>query len=175
MQPHLSLLTIPHFPESRTRAQRLHEEFSSGFHSLSLDVSIEADVRRLFNALTVPEYMEAWFSIPGERPGCSTLAARTNDDYAIEHSCEGRASITISGTYRKSRRRNVFFTWRVDGDITVPQTEVEIRLRGDFDRTRLMLRHTGFASRHDHAWHTALWTSSLGNLASLYGSRDRAA
>jgi uncharacterized protein YndB with AHSA1/START domain len=141
----------------------------------SLEVSIQTDVRRLFHALTVPEYMEAWLSLPGERPGCSTVAARTNDDYAIDHFCEGRLSISISGTYRVCRRRNVLFSWRVDGDLCVPQTEVEIRLRGDFDRTSLMLQHGGFASRHDHAWHSALWTASMGKLASLYGSRNCAA
>ena len=175
MQPHLSLLPSPRVQEGRTRHHLVDEHSTSGFHLVSLEVSIEADVRRLFHALTVPEYIEAWMSLPGERPGCSTMATRTGDDYLIEHSCEGRPSIAISGIYSVCRRRNVFFSWRVDGDLCVPQTEVEIRLSGDFERTRLLLRHKGFPSRHDHVWHGALWTASLEKLASLYGSRDRAA
>lgn len=175
MQPHSILLPFPHSHDSRIPHQRFDDQLSGGFHSLSLEMSIEADVRRLFHALTVPEYLEAWLSLPGVRPGCTTTAARQDDEFTIGHTCEGRPSILIFGSYRVCRRRNVSFSWRVEGDICVPQTEVEIRLRGEFERTSLQLQHSGFASRHDHGWHSALWTASLGKLASLYGSRDRAA
>jgi uncharacterized protein YndB with AHSA1/START domain len=175
MQTDIGLFCFPESHERRASRPRLNERAAVGFHSLSLKVSIQADIRRLFHALTVPEYLEAWLSFPGERPGSSTLAARTDDRFAIEHYCHGRPSITISGNYRACRRRNVLFSWRVDGDICVPETEVEIRLRGDFENTILSLQHKGFTSRYDHSWHAILWSSSIRKLASLYGSRDRAA
>ena len=175
MQSHLSLLSYPQDQGIRARHARLDDDPSCGFHSLSLEVSIPADIRRLFHALTVPEYVETWMSVPGERPGCSTVAARTDDHYAIGHSCQGRPSVSISGSYRMCRRRNVVFSWRVDGELSVPETEVEIRLRGDFERTTLVLSHTGFAARRDFEWHSALWTTSMRRLASLYGSPNRTA
>ena len=172
MQPHSRLLTSPHSTQVPARRERFVDEPVGGFYSCSLEVSIRADIRRLFHALTVPEYMEAWLSVPGERPGCATVAVRSNDDYVIEHFCEGRPSFTMSGRYRVCRRRSVAFSWRIDGDLSVPETEVEIRLRGDFERTTLALRHTGFASRHDSAWHEALWNASMGRLVSFYGSSN---
>jgi uncharacterized protein YndB with AHSA1/START domain len=171
MQPHLSLL--PHFHSEGIRAvrQRFDEELSTGF--LSVEVSIQADARRLFNALTAPEYLEAWLCLPDERPGCSTVATRTDQDYVIEHSCDGNPSILISGRFLVCRRRNLTLSWRVDGDVNVRETQVDIRLRGEFERTKLTLRHSGFASRHDFAWHKALWNASLTRLAALFGSTDR--
>ena len=148
----------------------LNEHRGAGFLSLSLEVSIRADARRLFHALTDPEYLEAWVCLPGHRPECSTAAVRNDRDYAIEHFCAARGSITISGSYRICRRRNVTFSWRVDGDVCVPDTEVDIRLQGDFERTTLALRHSGFASSFDVAWHRALWDSSMARLVSLYGA-----
>jgi len=171
MQPHC--FVSPHSQVLRTSRPTLDEELSVPFHSLSFEVSIKADVRRLVQALSFPEYVEAWIAFPGEMPGCSTVATRVHDDYAIEHHCGGRRSLLISGRYCASRRHKVVFTWRMDGDIFVPETTVEVRLRGDFERTTVELRQTGFVSRHSCAWHRALWTASMARLAALYGTPDR--
>ncbi len=173
MQPHLSFPTFPHSEGIRTTRQRIDEELSSGFRTLSLEVSIQADARRLFHALTAPEYLEAWLCLPGELPEGSTVAASTDQDFVIQHFCDGRPSILISGRYLVCRRRSLMFSWRADGDLCVPETMVDIRLRGDFERTKLVLRHSGFASRHDFAWHKNLWNASLSRLAALLGSIDR--
>ena len=158
---------------TRTPPQRFDKDFSAGFRSLSLEVSLKADVRRLLQALTVPEYVEAWIAIPGEMPGCSTVVTGNHEGYAIEHYCSGRPSVLISGCYCPSRRRRVAFSWSVEGDLSVRETEVEIRLRGDFERTALQLRHAGFASRSDCEWHTALWSGSMDRLAALYETPHR--
>ena len=175
MQTDTALFSFPHIQERRASLLRPDKRATAGFHSLSLEVSIQADIRTLFHALTVPEYLEAWLSFPGEGPGSSTLAARVDDRFTIEHYREGRSSLTISGRYRAYRRRNLLFSWRVDGDLCVPDTEVEIRLRGDFENTTLSLQHKGFTSRYDYSWHAILWSTSIRKLASLYGFRDRAA
>jgi len=171
MEPHLSLLTFPHSPVIRPARERRDDE-KSGSLTLSMEASIRADARRLFHALTAPEYVELWLSIPGQHPGCWTLGAGNDHEFAIEHFCDGRRFVSISGRYAVCRRRNVMFTWRVEGDVCVPETQVDIRLRGDFERTTLMLRQTGFVSRHDFAWHQALWNTSIGRLAALYGSLE---
>lgn len=150
--------------------ERVDQNPSDGFRSLCMEVSIRADARRLFYALTDAEYLEAWICIPGHQFGCSTTVVRNDRDYAIQHFCQGRPSVFITGTYRVCQRRNVEFTWRVDGDVCVPETGVDIRLRGDFDRTTLTLRHKGFASTFDLAWHRSLWDLSIARLVALYGT-----
>ena len=166
---------LPHSHSKRLRLnrERLAEHRTDGFLSLNLEVSIRADARRLFHALTDPEYLEAWVCLPGHRPECSTVATRKDRDFWIEHFCDARGSISISGTYRVCRRRDVTFSWRVDGDVRVLETEVNIRLQGDFERTSLTLRHSGFISTFDLAWHRALWDLSLGRLVSLCGTQTQ--
>lgn len=166
-------MSLPTFPQIVRPARPRLDPEQAGSAALCLEVSIRADARRLIHALTVPEYLEAWLSLPGQHPECSTTAARDDQDFAVEHFCDGRLSVLISGTYLVCRRRNVIFSWRVEGELCVPPTEVDIRLRGDFERTTLILRHTGFASRHDLAWHRALWNASIGRLNALYGSPER--
>lgn len=158
--------------DGATHGRRKHE-LTSDVLAARLEISIHADTRRLFHALTDPEYLEAWLSLPGCRPGCSILAGRFDQDYLIEHFCDGRQSLLISGRYLVLRRRHISFSWRVDGDLCVPDTSVEIRLRGDFERTTLTLLHRGFSTRHDSAWHRALWNASMGRLAGLFGATDR--
>lgn len=173
MENSFGLLPRAHSKRLLLNRERRNELRTDGFLSLSLQASIRADVRRLFHALTDAEYLEAWICLPGHRPECSTSATRRDEEYAIEHQCDARRSISISGSYRTCRRRNVTFSWRVDGDICVRDTEVDIRLQGDFERTTLTLCHSGFVSRFDLAWHRALWDLSISRLASLYGIESR--
>lgn len=136
--------------------------------AVHLEFSIRADARRLFYALTVPEYIEAWMSFPGHHMECSTAAARRNQDYLVEHRCEGHPTICIAGTYSVCQRRNLAFSWRVDGNPGATESYVDIRLRGDFENTTLVLHHSGLASQGQCAWHKALWTASAGRLIALY-------
>lgn len=136
-----------------------------------MDLSIRADARRLFQVLTVPEYVEAWLSIPGH-DGCSTAATRIHDDYLVEHTCGDHLAFLISGTFLVCRRRTVQLSWRVDGTLCVPETSLEFRLHGNFERTTLALEHSGFGTRAAYLWHKALWTSSMARLVRLYDPPD---
>lgn len=164
--------TFPYSERDHPARGRFGQDLTSNRLSVRSEASIHADIRRLFHALTDPEYLEAWLCVPGHCPGCSVSATRYDRDYHIEHSCEGRQSVVISGRYLVLRRRHVMFSWKVSGNVCVPGSEVEIRLYGDFERTTLSLQHSGFRSRHDSIWHQALWNVSIGRLVSLYGSLD---
>jgi len=170
MQPGLSFPSPERSAGIRAEIGRFHERHTSDRSSVYLEFKVRADARRLFHALTVPEYLEAWFSLPGHNLGCSTAAARTNEDYVIEHYCEGIPALTITGSYLVCRRHNVVFSWRVEGSLSIPATEVDIRLRGNFESTMLMVRHSGFTADSDCAWHRALWTVSMRRLIALYDS-----
>lgn len=147
------------------------EELPPGQAAIRMDLSIRADARRLFQVLTVPEYVEAWLSIPGHND-CSTAATRVHDDYLLEHCCGARPAFLISGSYLVCRRRNIMLSWRVDGTLCVPESVVEIRLQGNFDKTTLSLEHSGFGSSAAYLWHKALWTASMERLVRLYDPPD---
>jgi hypothetical protein len=136
---------------------------------ISLEFSLAADTRRIFEALTVPEYMELWISLPGNHPDCCTRADRRMDGFVCEHFCSDRSMVTISGAYSVFLRRKLVFSWKISGVSSTSASLADLRLCGDFERSILRLRHIGFASDEDYSWHMALWTSSLTRLSGLLG------
>jgi uncharacterized protein YndB with AHSA1/START domain len=164
-------LTTPSFPKRRLGSQRgVGKQFTSDHWTVLLEFSIRADARRLFHALTMPEYIETWISFPGHRLGCATVAATAHRDYVIQHQCKDKPAVSITGTYSVCQRHNLTFSWRVEGTPCVPESCVDIRLRGNFENTTLLLRHSGFESANHCAWHRALWSASIGKLIGLYDS-----
>jgi uncharacterized protein YndB with AHSA1/START domain len=139
-----------------------------GSWTVHLELSIKAEIRRLFHALTAPEYIETWLSFPGHPAGCTNVATKMENDFLIAHMCEGVLTTRISGSFSVCERRNLTFSWRVEGDRNVSTSFVNIRLSGDFEYTTLQLKHGGFASREQYGWHRSLWSSSLARLKRLY-------
>ncbi len=133
-----------------------------------LEFSIRSDARRLYQALTLPEYLETWLSFPGHPSGCAMLATKNNDEYLIDHLCNGRRTAHVSGSFIRSRRHNLVFSWRIEGHPYVPESCVSIQLRGDFENTRVQLCHSGLASHAQSTWHKELWTQSITRLIGLY-------
>jgi uncharacterized protein YndB with AHSA1/START domain len=149
------------------RPRVVHQQGSWTVH---LELSIKAEVRRLFHALTAPEYIETWISFPGHPAGCANVATKMENDFLIAHMCDGVPTTRISGRFSVCERRNLTFSWRVEGDTNVGTSFVNIRLSGDFEYTTLQLKHGGFASREEYVWHRSLWSSSLARLKRLYDS-----
>ncbi len=136
--------------------------------TIYLEANIRADARRLFYALTAPEYLETWLSFPGHERGCSTFATVVDYDYMIVHLCEGIGRTAVTGRYRVRERRNVVFSWRLEGIQSLPESHVDIRLSGNFEYTTLVLRHTGFDSWQQYLWHRSMWSRSLERLGRLF-------
>ena len=135
-----------------------------------LEANIRADVRRLFYALTAPEYLETWLHFPGHEGGCSTFATVVDCDYMIVHLCQRFGRTAVTGRYRVRERRNVMFSWRLEGMQSLPESHVDIRLSGNFEYTTLALRHRGFDSWQQYLWHRSLWSRSLERLGRLFDS-----
>jgi uncharacterized protein YndB with AHSA1/START domain len=157
---------------NRTLATRKRTVERHGSEPLTvhLELDIRADARRLFHALTAPEYLETWVSFPGHPPGCSTLATRINHDYMIAHLCDNIRKTVITGRYLVCERRNVMMSWRVEGTQTVTESYVDVRLLGNFEYTTLILRHRDLNSWQHYLWHRCLWSLSLERLRRLYDS-----
>jgi len=140
----------------------------SPFPAINLAVSVRAERRRLFQVLTVAEYMEAWLSIPGLSPGSRITVTSTPEHFRIDHFRSRELDFTITGLYRTCRRSKLHFTWRKDSRHGSCSSAVAICLRGDFGRTILALTHAPFGSIADRAWHRDLWEASLEKLCSLF-------
>ena len=134
---------------------------------IALTVNVNADRHRLYQALTLPEYMEAWVRLP--RAHCQEVAATcTAEGYRIVGRSGDGTEVSIGGTYRVSRRSKIVFTWKRGGASTLLPSLVMIRLLGDFARSTLYLAHSGLASKAEYAWQMEFWERSLGRLQALF-------
>jgi uncharacterized protein YndB with AHSA1/START domain len=136
--------------------------------NVEFKLSLNADRQRISQALTVPEYMEAWLRLPGNEEPRVTVSS-VADSYLLEYQ-DGfhGARIYISATYKVVRRSKLLFTWKKHAEINAPISLVMIKLIGDFARTTLCLSHTGLTSYEEKVWHEGLWRSSLERLRCLF-------
>lgn len=131
-----------------------------------MSICLNADVRRIFQLLTVAEYLETWMCFPGGEPDAQVTAFRHQDEYRLEYLCDGRQHTSISGSYRVCRQRKVLFSWSNPG-LSSGVSLVDIRLRGNFGSSILELRHTGLSSAVEYFWQMAMWRASLERLVRL--------
>ncbi len=134
---------------------------------ISVTVSVHADRQRLFQLLTVAEYMEAWLCFPGAGSEDQVAVITNSNSFRIDHFQARRMDFTITGQYRTCRRGKLQFTWRKDTPEESSTSAVQIRLYGDFDRTKVCLTHSALNLHSERAWHEELWQNSLRRLSAL--------
>jgi len=130
-------------------------------------IDVNADGQRVFRALTVPEYLETWISIPGAAPDSLTVASAEGNGYRLDHISPGLAPVRITGFFLFCHLRKIRLLWRKSANASCGRSLVDFRVRGNFARSILELRHTALGSADDYAWHVALWQRSLERLAHI--------
>jgi hypothetical protein len=171
--------TSPHSPRPALQQSgpRLAAHSQTRF-AIFKSIHVDADAGRISRALTEPEYLETWISIPGAAPGSFTRASSQENGYRLDHysthysshySARGSA-LTIKGSFHFCHLRKIRLLWRKSSNGSCAESVVDFRLRGNFASSVVELRHTALASADEHAWHEALWRHSLQKLALLFGS-----
>jgi uncharacterized protein YndB with AHSA1/START domain len=135
---------------------------------LALSVSLRAETRRVFQALTLPEYLEMWIRIPCAGRLCSVTALQAGPNFALEHCCAGSPTGRITGRYLVCRRRKLLLSWLAHRGFDGRETSLSMRLCGDFGSSTLTLCQSGFRDLQDKAWHLELWQASFAALARLF-------
>ncbi|MGA2570978.1 MAG: SRPBCC domain-containing protein [Terracidiphilus sp.] len=138
--------------------------------TIAMRVSVNADADRIFQALTVPEYLEAWIRLPGQVEGSTVIVSQKADGYRLDHYRAGRVAASLISTYRFCHRRKMRLSWRNLSKPSAAASRVDFRIRGNFRDSILELRHTGLTCCDEFLWHQQLWRASLGKLTSLLRS-----
>lgn len=163
-------LLVPQQNPSRERQSGVRQETVE--RHILLNVTVSADKRRLFDALTLPEYREAWLVVPDSNSACYTTASETAGAFRFDHFVEGGLEFSIAGVYRVCRRSKMAFTWRKSSatslHVSAPETLVTIRLQGAFSDTTVCLDHSGPFSLSEYRWHAQMWDLSLQKLRALF-------
>lgn len=151
---------------SRNDVQRIDSQQHVVLCDIALQAVIKADVRRVFHAVNMPEYREAWLCAPDGSGYCRATAEQTDDSYRIDFYSGGFLDVSVSGSYQVREPDEIAFTW---GKNNAHETTslVRIHLQGDSDHTVLNLRHSGIATAAEHTWHQRMWCRSLEKLAWL--------
>jgi hypothetical protein len=138
--------------------------------NIAIFIEVNADARRICQALTVPEYLEAWFCIPDQPATSQIVASPEPNGYRLDLYAAGRVAVSFSGSYMIRRRRKMLMFWRTTRRPTCSESLVDFRLRGNFGSSILELRQTALASYDEYLWHQRLWHRSLQTLASILRS-----
>jgi hypothetical protein len=144
-----------------------HEDPDDSFN-IAKRITVETDANRLFQALTRPEYLEAWVTLPNDNDNCYLVAWTQPESFRLDHYCNGRRDLIIHGGYRLCRRRKMLFTWRLSGDLAGSESLVYIGLHGNFTSTILEIHHRRIASVPDYEWQQEMWNESLQRLTKLF-------
>jgi hypothetical protein len=135
-----------------------------------LSIGVDADARRISQALTEPEYLEAWITMPGEGGESSIVAIKNANGYRLDQYRASRVVVSFVGSFLFCHQRKMRLTWRNVACTDLPESLVDFRVRGNFGGSILELRHTALQSAGDFLWHRQLWSASLPRLASILRS-----
>jgi hypothetical protein len=135
-----------------------------------LTIGVDADARRISQALTEPEYLEAWITIPDQAEDSRIVVTKRADGYRLNQYRAGRVIASFVGSFLFCHQRKMRLTWRNAASLDVAESLVDFRIRGNFGGSILELRHTAFQSARDFLWHRQLWAASLPRLASILRS-----
>ena len=138
--------------------------------TIDLAIGVDADARRIFHALTVPEYLEAWIDMPDQAAGSRVVASQETNGYRLDHYSAGCAAVHITGSYLFCHQRKLRLFWRKICPHSSTESLVDFRLRGNFGSSILELRHSALDSADEFHWHSKLWQCSLEKLVLLFRS-----
>jgi Activator of Hsp90 ATPase homolog 1-like protein len=163
--PNTAISRRNHLVKSHSGAPLLQREEA---WQIALRLFVKADAYRLSQALTTPEYLESWVTLPGDEPNSYLAGWKEADGFRLDHYQRGRRDLIIRCAFHRCRRRKMLFAFRVSGDLTPPESLVSIRLQGHFESTFLELHHSGISSASYYLWQQQMWQSSLARLTSLF-------
>ncbi len=141
-----------------------------------LTIGVDADARRISQALTEPEYLEAWITMPdqitmpGEGGESSIVATKNANGYRVDQYRAGRVIASFVGSFLFCHQRKMRLSWRNAARPDVAESLLDFRTRGNFGGSILELRHMGLLCAADFFWHQQLWSASLPRLASILRS-----
>ena len=66
--------------------------------NIAISIDVNADARRICQALTVPEYLEAWICTPDQPAASQIVASQEPNGYRLDLYEAGRVAISFSGS-----------------------------------------------------------------------------
>jgi uncharacterized protein YndB with AHSA1/START domain len=135
--------------------------------NVALSSRICADRSRIFHAVSIPEYIEAWLRFPLEEGLRFVFDPIAEQAFRITLY---RAEAPIRSIHANCYIRNssqIRYTWKTRFATGITNNVVDIKLLPVSGGCTLALSHSGFQDAADSAWHSKVWQLSLENLCRL--------
>jgi hypothetical protein len=128
---------------------------------------LEAGWLRVFYALTLPEYIEAWLRLPeAARIECLPESNSLCGD-RIERFLANSLQQKICASRLLTKSHKITYLWEQTHAKHNAKSVVEFRLRGGSHRSVIKLRHQGFLDHRERDRHARIWQCSLEGLRRL--------
>jgi hypothetical protein len=133
---------------------------------VTLSSRIGANRSRVFYAISIPEYIEAWLQLPAEEGLRFVFNPVAQQAFRIELY---RANIPIGSIYGHCdtmKAGQIRYSWKTRS-AAITNTVVDMKLLSASGGCTLALKHRGFRDMAERAWHSKLWQLSLESLSRL--------
>ena len=152
-------------PESLLRVVAQAPKPAPVHRDILASTRIVAESARVLQALSVPEYMEAWMRPPGADRVEIYPDQRCCDRFTIALFSRGVRLGSIFASHRRLGPNSLTYLW--EKDARSGRSMVEINLWNHPGDCALKLRHRGILTRGERRWHLLMWGYSLPRLRAL--------
>lgn len=130
------------------------------------EVHIAAPPERVFRALTDPLEITAWWRLPGHYETTDArIDLRVGGSYRLSGTSARRKGFVVTGVYRVVEPpHRLSYTWTPDWEDGARDSIVDFRLEVAGGGTRVVVRHTAFATPSARDDHSQGWPGVLGAL-----------
>jgi hypothetical protein len=136
---------------------------------VALSFKIEADSSRVFYALSIPEYIEAWLQAPDAADTKFVFNLVGQETFGIDLYRAEALQASVHGSCCVVGANQVRYVWKTISPAGTTETLVDMHLLCASDGCVLGLKHSGFKDTVESAWCCRMWYQSLEKLCRLMG------
>ena len=134
---------------------------------VALSFKFNADSSRVFYALSIPEYIEAWLQAPDTDELRFVFNQVGEDTFRIDLYRGPSLQASIDGSCWVVGTNQVRYIWKTTSPMGTTETLVDMKLLSSSGGCVLALKHSGFRDQAESARCSRMWHQSLGRLGRI--------
>jgi uncharacterized protein YndB with AHSA1/START domain len=134
---------------------------------VALSFKFNADSSRVFYALSIPEYIEAWLQSPDTEELQFVFDLVTPETFRIDLYRSHAFQASVDGSCQVVGANQVRYVWKTTSLTGTIETLVDMKLLCTSGGCVLALKHSGFRDTAECAWCSRMWHQSLERLCRL--------
>ena len=138
---------------------------------VALSFRFNADSSRVFYALSIPEYIEAWLQAPDSDELRFVFNQVAEETFRIDLYRGHSLQAIIDGSCWVVGANQVRYIWKTTSPIGASETQVDMKLVCGSGGCVLALKHSGFRDQAESARCSRMWHQSLERLGRLMEKR----